>query len=175
MHRSDTMVGMYILALGMLLLVGLVDEVSLAMPAPFAALSYFNQSSEMLETPMLDLSNQTVVLMVEEILNSSMCDCTESGYSGVMVATNRTIISYGNTTRVGCAQHDMDDEQSIMPDSTYCYVLGGTGCAAATPSMLGYKDMSFTMAAYRECSSLTEKGFFGDLFKDVGEFFGIGC
>lgn len=166
MHRYDTIVGsMYILALGMVLLAGLVDEVALAMPEPVAALSVFNQSSGQFEMPILDLSNHTVALMVEEQLNISMCNCTESGYSGVMVAANRTIISYGNTTRVGCAQHDMDGEQSVMPDSLYCYVLGGTGCADATPSMLGNKNASFTMAAYRECTPLAEKSF----LSQVGE------
>jgi len=127
---------------------------------PVLELSEMNGSSGMMETPMLDLSNQSVVSMVEEHLSNSVCDCTPSGYSGVLLQGNGTVMSYGNTTHVGCANHDMQGElpiASIESQQMYCYVLGGTGCANATPSVLGDKDASFTMAAYRECNPFTEK------------------
>jgi len=180
------MIATYNVALGMLLFAVFVASVvqcnmhmsGAAMPAPLLELSYFNESSGMFEAPMFDLSNQTVLSVLEEHLNQSACDCTSSGYSGVMLhSVSGTITSYGNTTRVGCANHEMDGESSITTDSTYCYVLGGTGCADATPSILGDKEgiMSstlllllepFTMAAFRECNPLTDKS--GNLC--IGDF-----
>jgi len=138
---------------------GIVASGVQSQPVTFVELSFFNQSSGMFEGPMFDLSNQTVVSMLGEHLNQSACDCTPSGYSGMSFDSDMgKIASYGNTTYVGCANHDMDGEMLTATNSTYCYVLGGTGCADATPSILGDKDVSFTIAAYRECNPLTEKG-----------------
>merc|ERR1719193_1754027 len=94
----------------------------------------------MFEAPRFDLSNQTVASMFEEHLSQSACDCTPSGYSGMSFDSDMgTIASYGNTTYVGCANHEMDEmDGELRPpgapplpanDTTFCYVLGGTGCA----------------------------------------------
>jgi len=131
-------------------------------------LSFVNETSGMLMTPVLDLANQDAVAMLQEIIKnqSSSCICTTSGYSGMVFADNGTIMAYGNTSFVECNRHNMTHEGMDEADGTdYCYVLGGTECIDATPSILGDTYAAFTMAAWRPCNQFEVKGFFGGLFR----------
>jgi len=122
------------------------------------ALSYTNDEG-MMAIPTVNLSNPMSVLALQELIGNQTCDCTSSGYSGISLSDDGTLVTYGNTTIVGCAAHDMLQKEGVEADVAGCYVVGGTGCNEATASVLGSENEAFTMAAWRDCSPLTSKNF----------------
>merc|ERR1712142_1109728 len=101
------------------------------------------------------------------------CACTSSGFSGISLSDDGTLVTYGNTTFVGCAPHTellVHEGVDVNEQTTQaCYVLGGADCPEATPSTRRNDRAAFTMAAWRECSSLSEKAWvFADLKAEGG-------
>jgi len=123
------------------------------------ALSYMKDG--IISVPQVNLTDLHSVLTLQELIGNQSCDCTSSGYSGVMIANDGAMATYGNTTFVGCAAHQNDE---LSPDIPTCYVVGGTECPDAKPSVLGDKITAFTMAAWRECNPLSSKSFGGISF-----------
>jgi len=122
------------------------------------ALSYTDDEG-MLAIPTVNLSDPTGVLALQELIRDQSCDCTSSGYSGISLSDEGALATYGNTTIMGCAAHDILQSEGIGADMMGCYVVGGTGCAEATASVLGSENEAFTMAGWRECNPLATKYF----------------
>jgi len=155
------------------LAVGDNDTLAVGELAQIPALSYMDEDTGMLAIPAVNLSDAASVLATQELIGNQSCDCTSSGFSGISLFDNGTLITYGNTTFVGCSAHDeMLRNEGVAVDGepkTACYVVGGTGCAEATPSALQNTTEAFKMAAWRECNPLSSKTFGCFICKGYGK------
>jgi len=138
------------------------------------ALSYMDEDSGMLAIPAVNLSDAASVLATQELIGNQSCDCTSSGFSGISLYDNGTLVTYGNTTFVGCGAHDeMLRNEGVAVDGdpiSACYVVGGTGCAEAKASALQNTNEAFKMAAWRECNPLSSKTFGCFVCKGYGKY-----
>merc|ERR1712190_85079 len=113
----------------------------------------------------IPVKNLAEVAMFQQQINEARCACTRTGYSGVTLEDDGTLLTYGNTSFVGCGEFANGE---LSGELMACYIVGGVDCEVATPSEL--EGDEFSMAAYRECTPLQEKGFFKDFFTQGAKF-----
>merc|ERR1719362_2768154 len=93
----------------------------------------------------IPVKNLAEVAMFQQQINAARCACTQTGYSGVTLEDDGTLLTYGNTSFVGCGEFANGE---LSGELMACYVVGGVDCEVATPSEL--EGDEFSMAAYRE-------------------------